>query len=175
MICIKLFLSFNVLVMVEIAYVSSWMDKCNSLYCRWSSKNITRLQNIQTCLTRFVTGAFRLSYVTQILKSVFWLPVNQQIFFKTLVLTYKYLTSGNSNYLPNICLCIYLLLKRDTVIQKDSPQGSSLLFLCFTNQKFMSTIVSHMTLQTFGMICHWKYELLPRFHVSKGALKSICF
>ena len=42
-----------------------------------SSKNITRLQNIQNCLARFVSGASRFSHVTPILKSLHLLPVNK--------------------------------------------------------------------------------------------------
>ena len=70
----------------------------NSLFCSLSSKNITRLQNIQNCLAHFISGASRFSYVTPILKSLHWLSVKQRITFKTLLLIYKFLTTGKPKY-----------------------------------------------------------------------------
>ena len=46
------FLSYDMSVMVANALVSSHLDYCNSLFRCLSSKNITRLQNIQNCLVR---------------------------------------------------------------------------------------------------------------------------
>ena len=59
-ICIISFLSFDVSVMVANALVSSCLNYCNFLFRSLSSKNITRLQNIQNCLTCFVSGAFKI-------------------------------------------------------------------------------------------------------------------
>ena len=84
--------------MVANALGSSHLNYCNSLFCSLSSKNITRLQNIQNCLARFVSGAPRFSYVSSILKSLHWLPVKQRIIFKTLLLIYKFLTTGKPKY-----------------------------------------------------------------------------
>ena len=60
---IQHFLSYDVSVMVANALVSSRLDYCNSLFPNLSSKNITRLQNIQNCLARFVSGASRFSHL----------------------------------------------------------------------------------------------------------------
>ena len=72
---IQRFLSYDVSVMVANALVSSCLDYCNSMFCSLSYKNITRLQNIQNCLARFVSAASRFSHVSPILKSLHWLPV----------------------------------------------------------------------------------------------------
>ena len=74
------------------------LDYCNSLFHSLSSKNITRLQNIQNCLAHVVSGTFRFSHITPTLKSLHLLPVKQRITFKTLVLIYKYLTTGKPKY-----------------------------------------------------------------------------
>ena len=95
---IQCFLSYDVSVMVANALVSSHLDYCNSLFHSLSSKNITRLQNIQNCLARFVSGASRLSHVSPTLKSLHWLPVKQRLIFKTLLLIYKFLTTGKPKY-----------------------------------------------------------------------------
>ena len=95
---IQCFLSWDVSVMVTNALVSSRLDYCNSLFRSLSSKNITRLQNIQNCLACFVSGASKFSHITPTLKSLYWLPVKQCIIFKTLVLGYKYLTTSKPKY-----------------------------------------------------------------------------
>ena len=61
-----------------------------------SSKNITRLQNIQNCLAHFVSGASRFPHVIPTLKSLHWLLVKQRIIFKTLLLFNKFLTTGKT-------------------------------------------------------------------------------
>ena len=84
--------------MVANALVSSHLDYCYSWFSGLSSKNITRLQNIQNYLAHFVSGASRFSHVSPILKSLHWLPVKQRIIFKTLLLLYKFLTTGKPKY-----------------------------------------------------------------------------
>ena len=61
--------------MVANALVSSSLDYCNSLFRSLSSKNITRLNIIQNCLARFVSGASRFFHVTKTLKYLHLLPV----------------------------------------------------------------------------------------------------
>ena len=107
---IQCFFSCDVSVVVANALVSSRLDYCNSLFCSLSSRNITRLQNIQNCLSHFLSGASRFSHITPTLKSPNWLPVKQRIIFETLVLIYKYLTTASQNTLLPIGLYIHLLL-----------------------------------------------------------------
>ena len=57
---IRHFLSYDVSFIVANALASSRLDYCNSLFHSLSSKNITRLQNIQNCLARFVSGASKI-------------------------------------------------------------------------------------------------------------------
>ena len=59
---------------------------------------IMMFQNIQNCLARFVSGTSRFSHVTPILKSLHWLPVEERIIFKTLLLIYGYLNTGKPKY-----------------------------------------------------------------------------
>ena len=75
----------------------------NSLFRSLYSRNITRFQNIQNCLARFVSSASRFFHDTPILKVSHWLPVKQRIIFTTLLLRYKYFTTGKSkNSAPNL-------------------------------------------------------------------------
>ena len=76
------------------------LDYCNSLFRSLSSRNATRLQYVQTALARFVTGASKYTHITSTLRTLHWLPIRQRtcIIFKTLVLVYKYLTTGQPKY-----------------------------------------------------------------------------
>ena len=81
----------------------------------------------------------------------------------------------NKNALPSMCPYVHLLLKQDLIIKKRCFSKFLSIALQFINLKFISTSASHMMLQNYGMICHWKFELLLHFHVSKGNLKLVCF
>ena len=85
------------------------------LFHSLSSKNITRLQNVQNCLAHFVSGASRFPHITPTLKSLHWLPVKQCIIFKTLVLIHKYLTTGKPK-----CFAPYLSLYTSAVKTRHS-------------------------------------------------------
>ena len=49
-------------------------------------------------LARFVTGASKYTHITSTLRTLHWLPIRQRIIFKTIVLVYKYLTTGQPKY-----------------------------------------------------------------------------
>ena len=63
-----------------------------------SSRNATSLQYVQNVLAQFVTGASKYTHITSGLRTLHWLPIRQRIIFKTLVLVYKYLTTGQPKY-----------------------------------------------------------------------------
>ena len=81
-------------VVIANALVSSRLDYCNSLFRSLSSRNATRLQYVQNALAWFVTGASKYNHITSTLRTLHWLPIRRRIIFKTLVLVYKYLTTG---------------------------------------------------------------------------------
>ena len=80
------------------ALVRSRFYYCNSLFRSLSSCNATRLQYVQNALAWFVTGASKYTHITSTLRTLYWLPIRQRIIFKTLVLVYKYLTTGQPKY-----------------------------------------------------------------------------
>ena len=95
---IRRFLSVDTSVVIANALVSSRLDYCNSLFHSLSSRNATRLQYVQNALARFVTGASKYTHITSTLRTLHWLPIRQRIIFKTLVLVYKYLTTGQPHH-----------------------------------------------------------------------------
>ena len=94
---IRRFLSVDTSVVIANALVSSRLDYCNSLFRSLSSRNVTRLQYVQNALAWFVTGSY-FTHITSSLKTLHWLPIRQRIIFKTLVLVYKFLKTGQPKY-----------------------------------------------------------------------------
>ena len=119
---IQRFLSYDISVKMASTLVSRPLAYCNSLFCSLSSKNITRLQNIQNCLACFVSGASRFSDVTSTLKSLHWLPVKQTIIFKSVVFIHKYLNTCKPKYFAPY-LSIY------TSAVKTRPSNPEKMFL----------------------------------------------
>ena len=109
------------------------------------------------------------------LKFLRWLPVKQRNIFRTLVIIYKYLTTGKPKYFAPYLPLYKSAVKEDVVIQTRCFSKFPSPALQFINPKFILTSVSHMMLQNFGMICRWKFILLLHYQVSKGYLKLTCF
>ena len=134
------------------ALVSSRLDYCNSLFRSLSSRNATRLQYVQNALARFVTGASKYTHITSNLRTLHWLPIRQRIIFKTLVLVYRYLTTGHPKYFAP-----YLPLYKSAMnTRRSNPKN---LFVqvpsycaSIINQRSILTIVSHMMPLSYGMI-----------------------
>ena len=154
--------------LLEVAYFSqNW-------YLRISLKTLLGVQPL-FCI-RSPDGF--LSHSCQSQGNVCYKVIKHRNIQKISKLWYSYLSTlplASQNTLLCICLYIHLLLKQDIVIQKRYFSKFPTTALQVINPKFISTIVSHMMLQNFRMICHWKIKLLLHYQVSKGDLKLICF
>jgi len=80
------------------------LDYCRSLLCGASATNIDRLQKVQNKLAQIATGYPRRSHITQVLASLYWLPVRQRIKYKVASITYKARFSKSPPYLQSILL-----------------------------------------------------------------------
>ena len=80
------------------ALVNSHVDYCNSLFRSLLSRNATRLQYVQNALAQFVTSSSKFTHIISSLMTLHWLPIQQRIIFKILVVVYKYLTTGQPKY-----------------------------------------------------------------------------
>ena len=119
---IRRFLSIDTSVVIANALVSSLLDYWNSLFHSLSSRNATRLQYVQNALALFVTSASKYTHITSSLRTLHWLPIRHRIIFKSLVLMYKYLTTGQPKYFAP-----YLSLYKSAVNTRRS--NSKKLFL----------------------------------------------
>ena len=71
------------------AYVTSRLDYCNSLLFGISKDLIYKLQRVQNTAARLITRTRKFDHITPVLKDLHWLPVEQRIKYKLLLLAYK--------------------------------------------------------------------------------------
>ena len=76
------------------AFVSSWLDYCNSLFRSHSKFNLHRLQSIQNSAARIVTNSSKYTRITLVLRKLHWLPVQFCSEFKLVTLVYKFIHTG---------------------------------------------------------------------------------
>jgi len=74
--------------------VSSHLDYCNSLLCNTSECNLNKLQCIQNTLACVTCQSPGSSSASDLRRSLHWLPVRQCVIYKTAVITYKALITG---------------------------------------------------------------------------------
>ena len=71
------------------AMVTSRLDNNNGLLVGLPDKLLSRLQLAHNYAARLITGSKKFDHITPVLRSLHWLPVNQRIKYKILVLVYK--------------------------------------------------------------------------------------
>ena len=81
------------------AYVACRLDNCNSLPLGSPSYMIQKLQRVQNCAARLVAGKPRAAHFCPVLH---WLPVEQRITFKVLLLSFKVLNNLAPPYLSQL-------------------------------------------------------------------------
>ena len=58
------------------AFITSKLDNCNSLLYGLPKFLIDRLQNVQNCAARMVTGSKKYDHITPLMKQLHWLPIS---------------------------------------------------------------------------------------------------
>ena len=84
------------------AYVTSRLDYCNSLLYGISKQLINKLQRVQNTAARLVTRTKKFDHITPVLKELHWLPVEERIKYKILLLTYKARNGQAPKYLADL-------------------------------------------------------------------------
>ena len=82
--------------------VTSRLDYCNSLLAGINKTLLSRLQNVQRTAARIITRRRKYDSVTSELISLHWLPVEQRIKFKVLLLVYKSLHNQAPSYISQL-------------------------------------------------------------------------
>ena len=84
------------------AFITARLDYCNSILYGLPKRLIQRLQRIQNTAARLVTRTNRDDHITPVLKGLHWLPVQERIMFKILLLTYKTIHGSAPSYLSEL-------------------------------------------------------------------------
>ena len=84
------------------AYVTCRPDNCNSLLLGSPKYMIQKLQRVQNCAARLEAWQLRAARICPVLKQLHWLPVEQRITFKVLLLTFKVLNNLAPPYLRQL-------------------------------------------------------------------------
>ncbi len=71
------------------AFVSSCLDAGNSILYSIAQGQLQCIQRTQNTATRIITNTRQYEHITTILHQLHWLPIQEQIEFKVLCLTYK--------------------------------------------------------------------------------------
>ena len=83
------------------AFISSRLDDCNSILYGCPSYEIQKLQSVQNAAARLITQSKKYDHITPILKELHWLPVEERIIFKNLLLVKKILSNEAPLYLSD--------------------------------------------------------------------------
>ena len=102
---LRKFLNRNALERLVHAFITSQIDYCNSLFVGLPSYLLNRLQRIQNTAARIITGVRSQEHITPVLMELHWLPVDQRVQFKILVLVYKCLHGLAPVYLRDLITC----------------------------------------------------------------------
>ena len=96
---IRHFLTLQATQQLVHAFVTSRLDFCNALLYGLPKHLLHRLQKTQNSAARLVVQASWSASINPILKELHWLPINERIVYKILLLTYKSLSGLAPQYL----------------------------------------------------------------------------
>ena len=84
------------------AYVTSKLDANNALLAGTPSVLTSQLQRVQNAAAKLVKKLKKHDHVTPLLIELHWLPINDRIIFKILLLTFKALNNIGPVYLKDL-------------------------------------------------------------------------
>jgi len=119
---IKRFLDYKTLETMIHVFISSKLDYCNSLLLGSPQCQLQKLQKIQNAAARILTDTPFSQHMTPVLFRLHWLPVQQRVKFKLLLVIHKALVGDGPAYLRDL-------------LQRRDPQGrrsENLLVVPFT-------------------------------------------
>ena len=84
------------------AFITSRLDFCNSLLYGLPKQTTERLQHVQNAAARMVALTHKHEHISPVLQELHWLPVEQCVVFKILLVTFKCLNGIAPSYLSDL-------------------------------------------------------------------------
>ena len=133
------------------AYVTSRLDYCNSLLYGISKELVNKLQRVQNTAARLITRTKKFDHITPILKELHWLPIEERIKYKILLLAYKAQHGQAPTYIAELVVpytpARYNLRSKDQHLLDEGPYSKTKTFGDRTFKKAASTLWSTLPLQ----------------------------
>ena len=85
-----------------------------NVWANTTEKNIRKLQVVQNFACRIVSGARKYDHVTPHLKSLSWLPVKDQLYYRQAIMAFKCISGHAPNYLTSQFITREHVTKRTT-------------------------------------------------------------
>ena len=98
---IRKFISFEACETLVRTFISSRLDLCNSIH-GLPKYQIQKLQRVQNAAARLVSCSHKYEHITPVLRRLHWLPVEQRIQYKILLLTFKALNGSSPSYIRDL-------------------------------------------------------------------------
>ena len=95
---IRKFISFKTTEMLVHAFVTSKLDHCNSLLYGLPKNLLNKLQSVHNAAARLITLSRKHHHITPVLINLHWLPIEERIKYKILLLTFKSLYGLTPSY-----------------------------------------------------------------------------
>ena len=99
---IRKYLSLHTAEMLVHTFVSSRLDFCNSLLFGMPKQTLKKLQHVQNVATWIVTLTRKCEHITPVLYKLHWLPIEERIVFKILLMTFKCMMGLAPSYLSDL-------------------------------------------------------------------------
>ena len=84
------------------SFVNSKLDFCNSLLFGALKQDIVKLQSFQNAAAQIVAGLKKRDHITETLRDLHWLPVEERIVFKINLINFNTLNGSGLRYLEDI-------------------------------------------------------------------------
>ena len=109
---VRRYLSFHTTEQLVHAFVTVKLDNNNALLYGLPKEQIGKLQRVLNTAARLLTGSHKYDHITPVLMQLHWLPIEQRIAYKIILVTFKalnglapqYIADMISYYKPSRCL-----------------------------------------------------------------------